>query len=158
MTMLELRIYISHSQILVFDATMERPFNDWTRQHTKQGFSWRPGSVSFSTVDGDGDALVEVIVADNSIDLPLEAVRVIDVPFIVPSNGSIEVCSITGGELVDLAPGPYQLRFESHGLLADGRQKIKLIFWPSSNAIFKVARADAELDLRDGLLLTTTAA
>ena len=47
-------VEISHAQLAVFDSTLTAPFNDWTDDHVKQGFAWRPGSVSFMTLDTAG--------------------------------------------------------------------------------------------------------
>jgi|ERR671922_2358209 hypothetical protein len=40
-------LYVTYGHIVVFDPDVERPFNEWRQQHFDQGFSWRPGSVSF---------------------------------------------------------------------------------------------------------------
>jgi hypothetical protein len=53
-------IEILYRQIAVFRSRLEHPFNDWTPRHVKQGFSWRPGSVSFATLVESGPHSVEV--------------------------------------------------------------------------------------------------
>ena len=40
---------VSYYHIAIFDTDLG--FNDWRDAHGKQGFSWRPGSVSFGTLD-----------------------------------------------------------------------------------------------------------
>ena len=40
---------ISYNQIVVFDTSLKRPFNDWTKQHVHQGFSMRKWSIWFGT-------------------------------------------------------------------------------------------------------------
>ncbi|WNZ26896.1 hypothetical protein HJG54_28635 [Leptolyngbya sp. NK1-12] len=39
-----------YNQVAVFDPSLEYPYNDWLPQHAAQGFTWRPGSVSFGTL------------------------------------------------------------------------------------------------------------
>lgn len=43
------QISISYSQLCVFDPALTEPYNEWLPEHNAQGFSWRPGSVSFAT-------------------------------------------------------------------------------------------------------------
>jgi Competence protein J (ComJ) len=68
----QVRLIISHSQIAVFDPSLERPFNSWTDAHVAQGFSWRPGSVSFSTLCEWGRYDVEVIVDGDGAPWPMQ--------------------------------------------------------------------------------------
>ena len=39
----EFKLLVSYHQILVYDASMDNPFNDWRREHLGQGFAW-PGN------------------------------------------------------------------------------------------------------------------
>ncbi len=64
------------------------PLNDWRSIHGKQGFSWRPGSVSFATIDADGNSPLFVEIRE-SYSQPISAIRVVKVPFEVGSAGVI---------------------------------------------------------------------
>lgn len=103
-------VAVSHAQICVFDPALATPFNDWSDRHVQQGFSWRPGSVSFAV--GPDCAQLHVTIHRSSsepdIGAALTAVRV---PFEVPPAGEIEVTSITDGFPVHIAPGRYDLYF-----------------------------------------------
>ena len=46
---------LSYGQLSVFASALKDPYNDWTDQHISQGFTWRPGSVSFSSMVGSVD-------------------------------------------------------------------------------------------------------
>ena len=43
------KLDVSYGQVGVFWAILAKPFNDWSEAHVRQGFAWRPGSVSFKT-------------------------------------------------------------------------------------------------------------
>jgi hypothetical protein len=103
---------VSHSQIAVFDSALDKPFSFWTDRHVQQGFAWRPGSVSFGTIEEGGRHLVEVVTASEDTQLAADAVRVIQVPFEVPASGNIEVASVVQGVPLSLPAGKYALRFE----------------------------------------------
>ena len=104
-------IDVSYSQISVFNSLLDNPFNNWTPQHVAQGFSWRPGSVSFKTLIDSGPICVEVRMAE-ALPMPT-GTRAISVPFVCPLGGTVEVSSITGGQETDIPPGNYQLLFET---------------------------------------------
>src|SRR5207249_8431330 len=91
----ELGISVSYSQLAVFDHSLERPFNEWTDRHVAQGFSWRPGSVAFRTIEEGGRHVVTVMLGAHESELAADAVRVIDVPFEIPLDGAIEIGSIS---------------------------------------------------------------
>lgn len=55
---LEFELSYTHAHIAVFEAGLSNPFNDSTPEHDAQGFSWRPGSVSFGTLDDCGQIFV----------------------------------------------------------------------------------------------------
>jgi hypothetical protein len=146
MESLEFRIMVSYSQIAVFDRALERPFNDWTRGHVAQGFSWRPGSVGFRTIAEGGQHLVTVRIDANEGEPSQEAVRVIDVPFEVPPGGAVEIASISDGVPLELPSGIYQLRFECYERTNSPSPRIRLLFNPDKNPSFRIVRADSELN------------
>ncbi len=147
-------LFISYSQVAVFDSALEHPFNLWTERHVKQGFSWRPGSVSFATLEEAGQYTVEIDVVSDDIALSPDAIRVIQTPFEVPQNGSIEIASISESVPLDLASGPYALRFEYFSPTDGLQPMIRFVFIRNGSATFKILRADPALTAKDDLLLS----
>lgn len=105
-------LFVSYSQIAVFLPDLENPFNPWTDEQIEQGFSQRPGSVSFKTSVESGIYSLRII--DGSPDdLPdSECIATVEVPFEVPENGEVEVASITDSHVIPITAGVVQLRFE----------------------------------------------
>ena len=151
-------IDISYSQLTVFSSDLSNPFNYWTDTHVKQGFAWRPGTVSFRTLVDAGSHDVEVAFVDGAQPLTLSAVRIIEVPFEVGSSNGVEIASIADGIFVDLARGKYALR--SHAFAAMGNKKPRILFEfkHATNATFEVLRADSEMKISGKLLTTAVAA
>jgi hypothetical protein len=140
----------SHSQIAVFQGDLENPFNDWEDTHVDQGFSWREGSVSFSTLTDGGTIDVEVVVKKAwSIDRAAD--RIIRVPFLVSETG-VEVASIISGQTLDIAPGTYSLYFET-GMKENAMAWCRCTFVPDKSPAPEILKADkilrprAELDM-----------
>lgn len=149
----DFKLSISHSQIMVFQSLLVSPFNDWTRKHFYQGFSWRPGSVSFGTLDEGGPHLVRLFVGAHDSDVA--GARVIDVPFYVPPDGRIDVASIADRHEFVIPPGVYQLRFEAFFAASDvALPIITLRFRPHDEPVFAVVVADSDLNPGPELLLT----
>lgn len=145
---------VSYAQIAVFDSTLANPFNDWTDEHVRQGFSWRPGSVSFATFDTVGRALVRVERTNPVSEEIMVADRVIVVPFTVPPHGRLEVATITDGVSLQLPPGDYELKFE-HGRTEEGTMWINLGLRPVVAPVTpKVLRADTLLSPPTPLVMT----
>jgi hypothetical protein len=109
---IERTIYITYSQLTIFSAYLENPFNDWTKEHVMQGFAWRSNSVSFKTLDVDGDLRITVLVNENFGRINNNTIRAIRVPFSIESE-LIEIASITDSIGVELSPGDYSLYFET---------------------------------------------
>ncbi len=155
--MATLSIEIAYAQLAVFDATLASPFNDWTDAHVRQGFAWRPGSVSFRTLDSAGSLAVEVL-RDQIYESKSRAQRVIVVPFTIPEHGNIEVASIGSGACFHLPPGEYELTFE-HGRNVDGRLWAGLYFVRTEKPVLaRILRADADLSPPAVLLMTANPA
>ena len=108
----EQSIYVSYSQVAIFRADLENPFNDWSTNHVLQGFAWRPESVSFGTLEQDGDLRIALRVMDHFDKIKDNTVRAIRVPFSV-RNGLIEVASISDGFKAQIPSGDYSLYFET---------------------------------------------
>jgi hypothetical protein len=78
-------ILVSYNQISVFDPDLDEPFNDWSDAHVRQGFSWRPGSVSFAAAENvETDIDIARCV---SLSLDVRSMWAIGVPFTVPAPG-----------------------------------------------------------------------
>jgi hypothetical protein len=146
---------VSYGQVAVFQQRLRNPFNDWRDEHVRQGFSWRPGSVSFRTMD-DGRMSVEV---GRGSPLPDEdAVRVIRVPFTIDETGEVEVATIGQGVSLALKPGEYSLVFE-HGRRPGGPMWSRL-YWEQVQTPVKaqILKADFALSPETPLLMEADAA
>ena len=153
-----IRFEVSYSQLAVFVSTLKQPFNDWTDKHFAQGFAWRPGSVSFRTVSETGSHSVEITVVDQAGAVHPDAVRVVDVPFNVPTDGAIEIGSITETVPLTLPAGLYILRCEFLQSVGADVERVRLIFANTEVPRFAVVRADSELLIAGDLLTTAEAA
>jgi len=143
---------VSYSQLAVFHSALASPFNDWTNTHVAQGFSWRPGSVSFRTLEQAGPIDVDVVRSAADVDAS-PAKRIIAVPFEVDATGDVEVATISAGQPLRLPPGRYRLTFE-HGVTAEGVMWARLSFEPvEAAATPSVVKADAELSPPANLLM-----
>jgi len=141
---------VAYSQISVFQSCLKDPFNDWTDKHVAQGFSWRPGSVSFRTLDGEGPVSV-IVEKGTTLDVSPSTIRAIQVPFHVQSGVGLEVATVVGAVGIDLDPGDYTLLFE-HGRYGDSGMWCKFRFVPGTAAP-RVVCADAELHPGEELLM-----
>ena len=158
MSSVEFPIFVSYSQVTVFDHSLERPFNQWTEQHVAQGFSWRPGSAAIRTIAEGGRHLVTVTVDVDDEEQPSGAIRIIDVPFEAPTNGVVEIASISDSSLLKIAPGMYKLRFECYKSNGNQEARIRFLFVRNANPAFHIVRADSELSPEKELLLTSSPA
>jgi hypothetical protein len=151
-------LYVLYSQLCIFWSSLPQPFNNWLQAHVDQGFAWRPGSVSFRTLDEEGAHNVELVVAKQATEVSKDAIRVIEVPFDVPTDGEIEIASISESVPISLAAGGYTLRCEFFEKLADGVLPVRLVFTLSSSRDFKVIRADEMLIVPSSLVMDATPA
>jgi Competence protein J (ComJ) len=153
-------LLVSYAQIAVFDANLDKPFNDWNDNHYIQGFSWRKESVSFAVPDG-GDCLVEVITAGEVSQFAGETTREIMVPF-ETQGGLTAFASISDEKTLLIEKGTYQLKFELLPAMEVDSQKfdygIRLIFTTDNSPVFKIFKADAEMDINAKLDLNATPA
>lgn len=79
---------LTYSFMTVHSPNLSRPFNQWAHVHSDQGFSWRPGSVSFGTIDSNGPFPTTVELRKSYIPSS-QAIRIIKVPFEVGPEGII---------------------------------------------------------------------
>jgi hypothetical protein len=106
----ELSIFVSYAQISVFLPSLVEPFNSWTDEDVKNGFSWRPGSASFLVPDEAGQYRVQIHTGTQRA--RRRDGSEITVPFEIPADGLIEVGSISDTKIVKLEAGAYDLTFE----------------------------------------------
>jgi Competence protein J (ComJ) len=143
-------IDVLYRQIALFKNDAEQPFPYWTDAHVRQGSAWRNESVGFARLQG-GRHLVEVQLSDETADGG--AVRVIEVPFDVPSTeGPLRIstpCTYPDDEITfELPSGSYALRFDRFERSVEGA-RVRFIFTPRIGPPhFEIIRGDAELDLR----------
>ena len=100
------------STIAVYNEPMEKPYNGWMKQHIQQGFSWRPGSVSFSCI-GSVEVTAEIWLT-YEVELLSETQRAIQVPFSVDSSEQVAISGVGGiDKIVKVPSGTYNLLFEN---------------------------------------------
>jgi hypothetical protein len=144
-----LTLNISHSQVVVCDPSLERPFNFWTDRHVAQGFAWRPGSASFGTINEAGLHSIDVLLTHSYVDISPLAIRAIEVPFRVPPEENVEIASVSDSRILRIPSLLYVLRLEC----LQGT-KLKCVFMKIDNPNFRIVRSDAALHSAGDLLLT----
>lgn len=135
---------VSYGQIAVFDGRLDNPFNDWKDTHILQGFSWRPGSVSFSTLREAVNIEVAIEVSSTANVHP-ECQRAITVPFLVEPGANIEIATISNSQPFQLDPGNYQLIYET-GRRLDASVWVRFTFVPNGTQDPKILVRDDELN------------
>ena len=143
---------ISWYQVVVHDEAAGDGYNGWLPEHVRQGFSWRPGSVSFATLD---NSIMQCTVALASHPtMHADARRAFSVPFKVSSASSLYVAASLDRWNIRLPAGDYALYFQHGVSIPDHRLWGELVFVPEPNAVARVLVADAELNPPDPLLLS----
>lgn len=136
-------LLVSYGQITVFDETIAEHFNDWRDAHVRQGFSWRPGSVAFSTIES-WPMSVEIALADRLVPRD-DAKRAIRVPFEVSPSSSVAVAVVCDKRAVPIPAGVFSLNFE-HAMQETGdKMWCVLTFVPDPNPKPEVLIADSML-------------
>lgn len=151
-------IFVTYSQISIFDPELDEPFNDWKPQHSAQGFSWRSESVSFGTLVDGGEMEVEVYIGPER-ELQSTTERAIMVPYHVLKSGLIEVASISDSQRLQIPTGNYALLFETgFDKENDNKLWIKFSFIKREKVEPKIISADHELNPTYPLLMKTVPA
>jgi hypothetical protein len=146
---------IVYHQLIVCDPTTAPIPNNWQDRHVAQGFSWRPGTVSFSTLGDLGTLRVEVLVGGD-LGVRPDAVRASVVPFSVSPPGLVELSDTANEETTQVGPGEYALLCEmGYSSKQKGREAewCRLTFVPDGDVRPEVLRADTELSPRYPLLM-----
>lgn len=157
---MEQHVSISYKTLTLHRAGIDLPFNDWSPTHIRQGFSWRPESVSFRTLDPEISSNMVVVDLRDSYSPPPQARRVIRVPLSVDTRG-IEVTSpVSDAWTIAIPPGHYALFFSiepADAARQDGPGEAwgyHLTFVPSpENVPAEILRADDQLDPPGALLM-----
>ena len=139
--MLDMPIF--YSALAVTDGEPGEAYNRWQRQHVGQGFAWRPGSVSFATLEDAGDQRVEVQFA-NEVSLRPDAERAILVPFTVSASEHIGISNMVEDQFLEVPAGKYALVFQT-GYGDNGILWSTLTFVPENNCEAEILRADEGL-------------
>jgi hypothetical protein len=152
--------------IAVFAKDVDSPFNDWSKDAYRQGFSWRPHSVSFRTFEDCDVARIPVrIFLETAIQVRADAIRALVVPFEVIGSGLVEVSGVyeKDGNCARVPPGRYALLFQlGYSNLAkrgpEPNQHIRepwcdISFVPSESAEPAILRQDPELAPPDPLAM-----
>ena len=137
---------------------MQQPFNEWLQSHFDQGFTWRPGSVGFRTLEEEGVHNVELILVKDEQNLSPDAVRIFEVPFEVPADEDVEIASITVSIPISIKSGKYSLRCEFFSKNEAGEFLVKIILRIAEAAEFKVLRADSDLNVPEAFVTTANSA
>lgn len=144
-------VVVSWYQIIVHDERLAG-YNAWLPGHVHQGFAWRPGSVSFGTLD-IVDMRIEVRLATRVVVRP-DAKRVIRVPFLVASESRLCVVASLTRHAIAIPEGSYALVYE-HGVNAPSRALwCALTFVREPVPTPAVLLSDAELDPCDPLIMS----
>jgi hypothetical protein len=144
------RIDVSFLQLAIFGSSLEQPFNSWSDAQFAQGFSWRPDSISFRTLE-DGPHTVTVLF---SRELPIPsvaAVRAITVPLEL-SDDEIEISSISDSVRMRALPGRYQILCEFRGHDETHSRIVFITLANSSKEKFAILVADKQLHIGDSLV------
>lgn len=139
-------IDIFYNQLAIFEAHAEGPYNEWTDDHFRQGFSWRKGSVSFR-VPEDGLSYILVETAAVRPEPTSQIFRMIVVPFDVGYN-ILEIGNIISTIPISVPAGMYLLFFElsppSDQSSSEYNFLIRLTFVPTTEPLFAIIKSDAE--------------
>lgn len=149
MSQITLQIYLSYAQLCLFTSSLSQPFNDWRDRHFSQGFSWRPGSVSFRALVEDGDHKINLYINEPVSALSDNCIRAFKVPFEV-TDGDIEVASISDSYPLNIPIGSYVVQIEFLEIAKGELPQVNLRL-NNGETDFKILRADGEIDAEGDL-------
>ena len=145
-------LFVTHSQIAVFKANLQNPFNDWTQEHVDQGFAWREGSVSFATLIDAGPHRIDIVVTVAPETASQQALRVIAVPFSVAGDATLELATVSESTALKIPAARYELRCELFARDPSGVWPVRLVFVRTDTPDFKIIRNDGALVIHRQLL------
>ena len=147
MSEISLKVYLSHSQLCVFLSSLPQPFNDWSDRSFTQGFAWRPGSVSFRTVEGEADHKINFFVDEIVPNLPVDTVRAFRVPFDA-QDGKIEIAGVCDTIPLDVRACNYILQVEMLALKPGHMPEINVRL-NEGKVGFYILKADEEITVNE---------
>ncbi len=154
------QLTINYRSLTVCHKGLTHPFNHWTQAHVEQGFTWRPESVTFATMESDVSCpRVELSVVDGYT-APSAALRIIGVPFRVPAAG-IEITSpVSDSWIIEPPPLPgiyslfYSIEDDPGGSVDDPWRYCLTLVPKVHNMPATIARADAALHPPEHLVMS----
>ena len=149
MAKLTIQLYLSYSQICVFQDTLSQPFNAWSDRNVSQGFSWRPSSVSFRSLVDDGEHKVNLFVNEPIHEVNMNVSRAFRVPF-ETSTGNIEIASISDLFSLEISPGKYLLQIEFFDIKDESMPEINIRF-NQGESEFYILKADDDITVEGDL-------
>jgi len=151
---MKLDVAVTYGQLCVFDPALDHPYNDWSEAHVGQGFSWRPGSVSFAVGDGAASVVVEVSHVSTPPDVAASA-SAIRVPFQVPASNQVEIGSVMSGAEVSVGAGSYALFYLAP---QSSSQPFRLLFMAAAAVEPAVLKESAQAKMQAAYLMKATPA
>jgi hypothetical protein len=148
---LQFQLQLAWSQISLFDANLSDPFNDWTEQHLLQGFTWRPGSISFKLPVREGRVEVSVDLVDR-IQVECDARWAIVVPF-TTFAGLVEVSTIESSELLEVPAGRFAVIYQTGVRDRQAWAHFGFLASPLVPVEPTILRGDHEVYARNGFLM-----
>lgn len=139
------KLAVAYAQMVVFDAELEMPFNDWTSTHVDQGFSCRESSVSFAL----SDRIVEINVSINDTsNIERDPYLGISVPIIITGTSGLCIGTLVQQYTIPIEPGNYVIRFLASRTDFTDIDDINLIISPG--------KADPCIIINDGSISHTS--
>lgn len=148
-------MYVSYQQVSIFDPALVNPFNNWLEEHVTQGFSWRPSSVAFGTLDPDGEIDLEIN-SDTKVKPCKEIIRAIAVPFTPPLNLLLELATITERHRLQAPDNTTGILFEAG--LDGARNRYRITFLRGDAPEPAILVADQDLTVPKEFLMETESA
>jgi hypothetical protein len=153
-TTTSLSIGVFYSTVYIYDCSV-RGFaeNSIKDVHCQQGFSWLPSSVAFFSIHDVGDWSTDVFL-DEPVQLAVDAVRAIQVPFSVCGDQGLKIEDGCVLNIIQIPAGNYALVVEQGylgpppGDIETGETKMWCRLWfnrTKDNVEAKILIQDAEL-------------
>jgi len=136
-------VRLTGREVTVCWAAIPSPYVVWNERQLGQGFAWRPGAVSFRTLEDDGPHDIRIYRVRGEPPLPPRAVRVIEVPFLLPVANGIEVGGRLDTRMLGWLAGSYLLRVAFFNA-----PRLEFAFMKDAEPRFAIPVADAAIARR----------
>lgn len=149
MPMLDFYVTVTHSQVVVFEASGSIKSLRWEDEHVAQGFVWSRGDVAFGVPDHDGICRIRV---EQRLRVWIDtgSLWAIQVPFYV-NRRNILVGTVMEQKSMSIEPGNYNVIFEAFSGRDSGISDLAYIF----HITFSNAADPAFCILKSGQELST---